>query len=841
MKKTYILAFLILLAAPAATLAQEENRIDYDGEVTIGVQQFDVDSDSSKFTEYRDIRDGFYLYDLWFDLLDTRSGLFMDFKGDNLIRDDQSIRFGLGDYGTGWKIDIFHNEIPHNLSNKAKTPFIDQGNGIFTVPSPVLDAPIVGIPNSAANTADMLANDEATANWLTTHLRDTDLGTQRDRTSATLQYMPMADLKFRFTYMDERKDGSKITYGPIGNRPPNTLNIQFAEPIDYSTREIKFEAEYNQPTYQAMFTYVYSDFENDIDTLRWQNIWAFNPEDPFGFTTATSAAGSQDLATFGQRALAPENDYHNASLSMGIDMPMASRLTATAAYGWMEQDMSLLPYSTSSFGSPTEFSSTAVLPRDSADAEIDTKLLNLDYTINPVNRLNLKASGRYYDLDNDTPESNWWYITSDAIPTADAAAGKPTFKNQRVDLSYGYDQLNYGLEASYNLNVWRTILGLALEREELDRDYREADTDENIFKASLRTHPLAWLTLRAKYLYGDREGDDYNTFITARSYWYDPTSTTNLDNPAGSFTNHPDMRKYDVTDRERNQFDIAGTITPLESLNLTASYLFRDDDYDDGVISTQPLLGNLLAATPEDQLAATPGAQLGLLERETQRYALDAMYALNERLTFTGFGSRETIDLEQRGLEYNENNKLNPVSSGLNTSNELGAWDRDTSIWLAETEDATNTFGLGTGFEIIAGKLNFTADYVYSRGEVDIHYSGFGTQSGLDPANTLADDHQFAFRTPPTVEHKQYTFNASLEYQCVKGLIFGLHYIFDRYSISDWMQEADTPWFESVGSEFLLRDTSQSHQWGNRLVNMGSYLGPSYEAHLVAVTMTYNF
>ena len=80
-----------------------------------------------------------------------------------------------------------------------------------------------------------------------------------------------------------------------------------------------------------------------------------------------------------------------------------------------------------------------------------------------------------------------------------------------------------------------------------------------------------------------------------------------------------------------------------------------------------------------------------------------------------------------------------------------------------------------------------------------------------------------------------------MEYQLVKNLVFGLHYMFDKYKISDWSQEADTPWFESVGSEFMLRDTSDSHQWGNRLVNMGSYLGPDYEAHVGYLSMTYRF
>lgn len=105
------------------------------------------------------------------------------------------------------------------------------------------------------------------------------------------------------------------------------------------------------------------------------------------------------------------------------------------------------------------------------------------------------------------------------------------------------------------------------------------------------------------------------------------------------------------------------------------------------------------------------------------------------------------------------------------------------------------------------------------------------------------DIYQFAFRDPQTVKHKQYTLNATLEYQMAKNLVFGLHYLYDKYEISDWGQEADNPWTESVGSEYLLRDTSSatSTQWGNRLVNMGSYLGPDYEAHVSFLTMTYKF
>jgi hypothetical protein len=710
------------------------------------------------------------------------------------------------------------------------TPYIDQGNGLLTLPSTAA----IPNPDLVPSAAQLTANDAATATWLSTTLHGVELGTQRDKTGATVSITPHQDFKFRLSLSDERKDGSNLTYGPIGDRPPRTLNAQLAEPIDYKTQELKFEAEYNRPTYQALFTYLLSGFENEIDTLRWQNPYLADA-DGSGYDTWDAA---HNIASFGQRALAPDNRYQNASLALGFDLPMASRLNAMAAYGMMEQDETLLPYSTTNFGSATAWDSTAGLPRVNADAEIETLLFNADYSINPIERLNLRAFVRYYDLDNNTPQSQWDYITSDTVGTS----GNPSYKNQRVNLAYSYDQTNYGLETSYNLPFWRTTLGLGYEREDIDREFREANTEEDMFKASLKTRPTDWLTLRAKYLYGDRDGGTYNNMVTAQSYWYALADAgTDRDNPQFSFSNHPDMRRFDVSDRERDQFDLAATVMPTAGLDLTGSYRYKKDDYASGVAPTQPLLASGLGEDATDNDEITPGDQLGLLESKTQRYALDISYAATERLNLNAFGSRETIESTQRGMEFNENNKLDPTDVAAN--NDLGPWTRASSQWMAVTDDKTNTIGVGGGYEIIPGTLRLAADYAYSQGKVDIEYSGFGTQSSADPSVTLADDTQYAFRSPETVTHKQYNLNATLEYQFVKNLVVGMHYIYDRYKISDWMQEANTPWAESVGSEYLLRDTSDatSTQWGNRLINLGSYLGPSYEAHFGAVTLTYRF
>jgi len=67
----------------------------------------------------------------------------------------------------------------------------------------------------------------------------------------------------------------------------------------------------------------------------------------------------------------------------------------------MTQNETLLPYSYNVNVLPDQ-----ALPRGSAEAEIATTQLLVDYAINPSARLNVRAWARYFGLDNNTPASN---------------------------------------------------------------------------------------------------------------------------------------------------------------------------------------------------------------------------------------------------------------------------------------------------------------------------------------------------------------------------------------------------------------------------------------------------
>ncbi|MBI4538396.1 MAG: MtrB/PioB family outer membrane beta-barrel protein [Gemmatimonadetes bacterium] len=811
-----LLALLSLLsAAPAATHAQGVPAVQTSGRISTGLLQLDNSTNSSKLTEYRDLRNNFYLFDFRLDVLNTQ-GTFLDLTGTNVSRRDQNLRLAVGDVGV-WRFAVAWNEIPHDLSNKAQSPYIERAPGLFEVPQPMV-IPFKKLATSAPDAPRVLASDSVVAAYARSFVGPIDLANQTKTGTFAFRYDGLEAIDLTVDYTRRTKTGSRLSYGPIGDRPPRTLNIELAEPVDYRTGDLRMAAEYHGGAYQARVEYLFSDFVNEVDELLWQNVYA------------TPAAGADYdvwdrlISAFGQRALPPDNRYHNATISGGANLPLESRLTASVSYGRLEQNEPLFPYSdhTGALANPT-------LPRLTADARMNTIHFSAEYSMVPVPRIHLRAFFRRFDLDNETPASQWQYVTSDASNLN----GTVSYKNKRISVPFAWDRQNAGIDATWRLGFWNSSMGLGLEREDIGREYREAETAENIVRASWRARPTGWLSLRAKYLLGDRDGGTYNSQVTRQSYWYAPADAgTDADNPQFTFSNHPDMRRSDVSDRRRDQVDLTASVTPGAAFSLSTTLKFRRDDFDSHVRPSQPLLGTSLP----DREAATPGDQLGLLRYERRQVSIDLFHAPAERISLNAFVGWDAGEATQRSLEFNENNKQNP--SAVATA-ELGPWTRAGSQWTADIDDRTRYAGVGGTFGIVPSRLSLSANYTLSLSRIDIEYAGFGVTNWNGVP--FPPNHQFAFQTPPAVRHDSHVADFRLEFPVLSGITMLVGYTYDFYRIRDWQQDAEAPWFERVGSEFLLRDTSRSHQWGNRLFNMGRYLAPGYAAHVGYASFTYRF
>jgi MtrB/PioB family decaheme-associated outer membrane protein len=811
--KGLMLVGAAVLAWPALVPAQDASPVQVAGSISAGARGVDNDTNSSKLTEYRDLADDAFVPKLTLDVFEPRSGWYFDFSGANVSLDDQSL-FARGGRLGRWELAVDWLDTPHNYSNKAQTPYLRRGPGLLEVGANV---PITfkKLATAAADAPGVLASDALVAAYQAASLGPTPLGTDSSFGRVALEYTGAEALRLALAYDRRDKSGIRPGFGPIGDRPPRTLNIQFAEPLDHSTQDVKLSAGWVGRKYQAEFSYLFSDFANRIDTLTWENVFATPAPG------ATFDAWDRSVSAYGRRPLWPDNRYHNASLSIAGELPLDSRLGATFVYGRLEQNEALLPYSFNA-----DVLANRTLPRATAAAEMTTTQVLLDYVISPAPRLNVRAWGRRYGLDNDTPQANWQYVTSDTSNLN----GTVSYKNKRVNLPYASDRTNAGIEATYRLTAGHGSLTVGYERESVDRDFREADTAENRVRASFRARPASGLNLRARYVHG-RRGGDYDPFVTRQSYWYAPAEATDQDNPRLTFSNHPDMIRFDVADRRRNEAEVALTLAPRDTYSITASVRYRNDDFDADVRPVQALAGTGVG----EAAATSPGDQLGQLEDTRLRYALDAFYMPTERLSLNAFVSWDKGAAFMRSLEYNENNKGNPSSVATAA---LGPWTRASSQWTADSDDRTWTAGLGATLRL-RDRVSLSASYTLSLADFDLAYDGFGVTS-FD-GTPFPPNHEFAFSSPPTINQDLHLVDARLEFPLVRGVMLVLGYGYERYRIDDWQQGTSLPWVEAVGSEFLLRDTSRSHQWGNRLFNLGSFLAPGYDAHVGWAAFTYRF
>ena len=242
---------------------------------------------------------------------------------------------------------------------------------------------------------------------------------------------------------------------------------------------------------------------------------------------------------------------------------------------------------------------------------------------------------------------------------------------------------------------------------------------------------------------------------------------------------------------------------------------------------------------PGDANTLTPGEQLGLLDDKRQNVTVNIQFMPNEKWTLSLFADRELANYDHRGLVFNENARNQPSSPAIQAPNQLGPWSDPNRIYNTSTDEVNNTFGMGLNHEFIPDKLRMEMDFSVSLATVEMDYSGYGSDAAF--IGQAWETFAFGFNDPGESKYNQYIFNISLEYNVLKNLIVGLQYSYDQYSIQDWVQGANGPWVEQVGSEYFLRDTSRDNRWGNRLVSMGSYLAPGYNAHMGLLTLAYRF
>jgi hypothetical protein len=391
-------------------------------------------------------------------------------------------------------------------------------------------------------------------------------------------------------YTQEKRQGTR-PFGMVLRAPADSA-VEIAEPIDYTTHDLLAGLQYTDTLNAFNLRLSASLFRNNIDTLSvdspflQQFVGALNPSSP-----------ALKTATFD---LYPDNDAYNLKGEYARQLPdfYKSRFTAVAAVGRNHQNDKLIAplsgqtpsgtvigavnsgYSIASntanaatMLNTANWNTTAALSQQTANADINTKLLDLGLTLNPVTPLNVKGKVRYYETQRPNTYTaynpltgQYGYFGLDGtlnnlvvsgnpaaagvagscltpggtpfVPPAGAPActfpgiaavgaiGQGSVSNNLVySLPRDYKQLNYTLSADYDLNRYSS-LNASLEREDFRRRFRERDqTWEDKVKIGYVNRGYETATLRASYENDRKRGSDYNFWPNAAEY---PTALTGL-------------------------------------------------------------------------------------------------------------------------------------------------------------------------------------------------------------------------------------------------------------------------------------------------------------------------
>lgn len=629
-------------ADAAAPMEGADTGPRFSGEIQLGLIQKDVDTISSKFTEYRDVPNGVVVP--FFNIRGHRGDLRYSAAGRNVQQGDQQFAFRLND--RKWALDADYNQIPHRFGNDGRTLLQQTAPGVRELSDTlqrnfqtVLEATN---PRTLINYAflnNLVGPSLAAANHV-------DLALERERTRVLFKVTPSEPLAITVRYLRERRTGDRAAAGTsfgFGNV------VETPEPVHYLTQDFTAAGQLEGTWGSVQAGLQYNSFANRITTLTFDNPFRITDStDPSAYTAPGS--GSVGGPVFGVVALPPDNEALTGSALALFRLPRRTRLTASASLGsWRQNDTPFIPYSTNTaITSPLVATDRSALPAQALDGRIAVTTFMASATSRPVDRLNLTARFRRYDHDNKTERLRFpGYVRFDGVWEDIPRISVPySYTSNRFDGSAGYDFGRVNLEA-----FARHIA--------FDRTFRETEeTRENGVGAALRLRASDWAVLRGSVERARRDFDHYNFAEAEEASFQEP----------GEPVNQPGLRRYDQAKRDFDRVSTQLILTPGGEVGVTLGYSMTKDDYTE--------------------------SELGLTEANYRVLSADFDYTPSARWSAYGFYSRERNVNHQRGRQSGATLSTNPLDDwNSNVTDTVDSVGGGVNVALVPDKWSWNSFG----------------------------------------------------------------------------------------------------------------------------------------------------
>jgi MtrB/PioB family decaheme-associated outer membrane protein len=733
----------VLLSGPESAAAQYTlGGMSLEGEVETGVRFF-LDEPSktraAKFQEYRDVDDGLFLQRFYLRAFRPDESYSAEIAGSEWGSENQNFSLAAGRLGL-WQFSFEWDEMRHVLFTNTRLLATEAGRGVWVLPSP---RPALSLHNAAPE------RDDLSVKWET--------GRLGFRYSVT----PDFDLKAEYTRI--RKDGDR-PFG-MGFGSPGNNFYEILEPIEHTIHDFRLQGTYATERWQLQFGYTGSVFVNDQ-----RRVVADNP--CFGNAVQCGAGDGGAAAVIrGQASLPPSNMAHTLSLGGGVNLPLRTRVNANFTYSLRLQDDSFLPHTinTAFSGDPD-----LVLPKKDLNGKVHVLGFHLNGTTRPwAAPVALSAKYRLYKQIEDSERPVF-----PAVVVNDRSITRDVHRAARLD----YTRHNADIEARYQLlQPVALIGGIGWERWDRSEGREVRESDEFFGKAGIDAAPTDWLQARLTYRPSYRRYADYNPFSRLH--------TTTVEDELGELSSQSVLlRKFDEAERDRQQFDLSLTFTPLDTVTITPTFAYRWDDY--------------------------IGSRLGLQKETSWSTGIDVNFTPSQWFSFSAGYMYEKLDQTQR----QRNRPSGPGGTTL---------DFTDFEWVSENTDTIQTAYVGARGAIIPRLLEWAvgANWSHAVGRVDTHNPAPPT-SGTAAQNLTATAKPF-----PAFDDQLIRLDAALKYHITKAWTATIGYAWESFEQHDWRTDRLTP-FVPVPSVAGL--PGQTSIWlGNDVKN--------YTAHIIGASIAYRF
>jgi MtrB/PioB family decaheme-associated outer membrane protein len=551
------------------------NNPQRDGVTALGGQSL------AKYYEYSTIKPGPFLGG-WVSAGSNDGTYQIDAWAKNVGYSDQQYQLDASKAGQHY-IGLGWDQTPHLYSTSAQTLYTGVGSTSLTLPAGLSNQMFTdaGCTPGPAGCGFLIspANAAKVQRDIVSNTHQSDIGIRRDTSSVDYRYTPNDHWDLRANYVNTRRTGTQVD-GVLFSPTIGGVRVDAPKPVADTTQNYGASGEYagtsfwNQK-FNFKVAYSGSTYTDDASSYTVEN-----PFCPTGAVNVNCGIAFSASAPTALMSLWPSNQANGASTTAGFDLPFNSRYMGTVAYTNMRQNDQFQPFTLTPFtatggippgwaGNPAiPVNSLAALPAQSLNGNINTLLSNNVITTQVTPDLKFKASYRYYNYDNGSPEirfADWMLL--------DASSAKSFFGSlapvQSISISYA--KQNASSEVNWRPSrEWNFGALYGYER----YDWMRTDvssTQENSGKVYADWKPTGWVTARASATASQRRFDNYDYLgLVGMAQWPAGAGVTQYSTAYRQFM-------FDNRDRIRAQASLA--VDVVHNVTLTPTVSYRDDQY----------------------------------------------------------------------------------------------------------------------------------------------------------------------------------------------------------------------------------------------------------------------